>query len=88
MVRAALAGETIGQDLAALPLDQLLQGRLKVSPSGGLFLLVGEDQIVDELSGLADAAVEIDGRQHRLHGVGLDGGPGPAAAVGLALAQL
>ena len=59
-----------------------------IVPSGSSFLLLlVQHQGVDQLPGLANASVQIDGSQQRLHRIGLDGGAGPAAAVVLPLAQ-
>ena len=68
-------------------LDQLLEGGFIVPAGGGLLLLLVQNQTVDELAHLADAPVQVDGGQHGLHRVGLDGGAGPAAAMVLPLAQ-
>ena len=88
MVRAALPHQTVGQHLTALPLDQLLEGGLEVPAVGDLLPLLVQDQVVDQLAGLADAAVQIHGGQHGLHRVRLDGGTLTAAAALLAPAQL
>ena len=77
MVRPTLPGEVVGQHLAALPLGQLLQGGFIVPSGGGFLLLLVQHQGVDQLPGLANASVQIDGSQQRLHRIGLDGGGGP-----------
>ena len=87
MVRTGGAHQTVGQHLAALPLDQLLKRGLVV-PAAALLLFPVQNEALDDLPGGADAAVQIDRRQHGLHCVRHDGRPLPAAAGVLALAQL
>ena len=82
MVRAALAEQPVREGLVRCTLHKFLQDGLVVAALllSDLLALGVEQHAVNERACRADAAVEIDGRQHRLHGVGLDGGPGPAAA--------
>ena len=87
MIGALGADELVAQHLAALPLHQLLKGGLVIA-AGALLRLPVQDELLDELPGRADAAVQVHGGQHRLHRVGNDGGPLPAAAGLLPLAQL
>ena len=87
VVGALLAGEAVFQHLAALPLDQLLEGGLIVPGAVQSLDLPAEDIPLDDLPGRADAPVQIDRRQHRLHCVGLDGGALPAAAGLLSFSQ-
>ena len=87
VVGALLAGEAVLEHLAALPLDQLLEGGLIVPGAVQPLDLPAEDIPLDDLPGRSDAAVQIDRRQHRLHRVGLDGGPVPSAAGLLPFAQ-
>ena len=88
MVGAPFADQGVGELLAALALDDLLQGGLVVL--GGVVDPgdVVEDKVLNQPPGGADAPVQIDRGQHRLHRVGLDGGPGAPAPQLLAFAQL
>ena len=88
MVRAGLAEKVIGQRLAALALDELLQGGLKVPAGVAHFGHIVQNEFLNDPSGLGNASVQIDGSQYGLNGVRPDGGPLSAAAGLFALAQL
>ena len=83
VVRAAFPRHHIAQPLFGILLHYLLQPGLVVLPGG---LALG-DKRKDKGPGGFQAAVQVDGGDHRLEGVGEDAGPLTAAAAFLPLAQ-
>ena len=88
MVGTRLPHQVIAQLLPALLLHQLLQGGLVVLILGHITGVAAEDKALNHLPGGADAPVQVNGGDDGLHRIRLDGGPPPAAAGALPLAQL
>ena len=89
VIGAALGHQFIVQHLIGLALHQLLQLCFAVPAAALHYLLLPlvQQDTMDQGAGLFDAAVQIYGSQHRLHGVRQDGRTAAAAAALLSLAQ-
>ena len=90
MVGAGGAGQLVAEKLVALALHQLLQLGLVV-PAALLHLLLPllvQQDAVDQVAGGIHAAIQIDGGEHGLRGVGQNGGAMAASALFLSPAQL